>query len=118
MTQNIRDNKTIFELQEESDYVWQDGDDTALYDAGHAEGIKKALDIIDNCLRQEQLDTIPTSWMLKVIRHTIQSDVSGQEYSMVMTTIECPNHEGSFDCTPFCRVCEGEQEILYLASQE
>jgi len=24
--------------------------------------------------------------------------------------IECPNHEGSFDCTPFCTLCEGEQE--------
>jgi hypothetical protein len=23
---------------------------------------------------------------------------------------ECPNHEGSFDCTPFCNICEGEQE--------
>jgi len=29
-----------------------------------------------------------------------------------MNTImaECPNHEGAFDCTPFCDVCEGEQE--------
>lgn len=24
--------------------------------------------------------------------------------------VECPNHGGSFDCTPFCDVCEGEQE--------
>lgn len=24
--------------------------------------------------------------------------------------IECPKHEGSFDCTPFCDVCEGNQE--------
>ena len=23
--------------------------------------------------------------------------------------IECPNHDGSFDCTPFCRTCYGEQ---------
>ena len=23
---------------------------------------------------------------------------------------ECPNHGGAFDCTPFCNVCEGEQE--------
>lgn len=22
---------------------------------------------------------------------------------------ECPRHEGSFDCSPFCEVCEGEQ---------
>ena len=25
-------------------------------------------------------------------------------------TVECPNHNGSFDCTPFCRLCEGNQE--------
>jgi hypothetical protein len=24
--------------------------------------------------------------------------------------LECPNHEGNFDCTPFCNICEGEQE--------
>ena len=27
-----------------------------------------------------------------------------------MAKVECPNHEGNFDCTPFCAVCEGEQE--------
>lgn len=29
--------------------------------------------------------------------------------------IACPNHDGSFDCSPFCNVCGGEQE--YLPSQ-
>ena len=29
---------------------------------------------------------------------------------MTKTMAECPNHEGSFNCTPFCSVCEGEQE--------
>jgi hypothetical protein len=24
---------------------------------------------------------------------------------------ECPNHQGGFDCTPFCPLCEGSQEI-------
>ena len=24
--------------------------------------------------------------------------------------VECPNHEGNFDCNPFCRKCEGYQE--------
>jgi hypothetical protein len=24
---------------------------------------------------------------------------------------DCPNHEGAYDCTPFCPLCEGEQEI-------
>jgi len=30
---------------------------------------------------------------------------------MLDTTIECPRHEGSFDCTPFCNLCEGNQEV-------
>lgn len=30
--------------------------------------------------------------------------------------MECPNHEGAFDCTPFCNVCEGTQEVMYVAS--
>ena len=25
-------------------------------------------------------------------------------------TVVCPNHEGGFDCTPFCNLCEGNQE--------
>lgn len=25
----------------------------------------------------------------------------------------CPNHDGEFDCHPFCRVCEGQQEYTY-----
>ena len=40
---------------------------------------------------------------------------------------ECPNHAGAYDCTPFCPVCFGEQEIekkgkimnkIYLARLE
>jgi hypothetical protein len=26
------------------------------------------------------------------------------------TMAPCPNHEGAYDCTPFCPICEGEQE--------
>lgn len=25
--------------------------------------------------------------------------------------VECPNHGGNFDCTPFCELCEGNQEM-------
>jgi hypothetical protein len=35
-----------------------------------------------------------------------------------MTTLACPNHKGSFDCTPFCTFCEGEQEIELSESQD
>jgi len=30
--------------------------------------------------------------------------------------VECPNHEGGFDCTPFCNLCEGEQVYYPLPS--
>ena len=26
-------------------------------------------------------------------------------------SVLCPNHEGNYDCTPFCNVCEGNQEL-------
>lgn len=34
---------------------------------------------------------------------------------------ECPNHLGAFDCTPFCEVCGGVQEVqgnIYLTEAE
>ena len=35
-------------------------------------------------------------------------------------TVECPRHNGNFDCNPFCNLCEGNQEttlddLLYQA---
>jgi hypothetical protein len=29
--------------------------------------------------------------------------------------VPCPKHEGAFDCTPFCEVCEGNQEVTVTA---
>jgi len=34
-------------------------------------------------------------------------DCDGDIMNTLMT--DCPRHEGAFDCTPFCEVCEGEQ---------
>ena len=31
--------------------------------------------------------------------------------TMLDVSVECPRHEGNFDCTPFCGVCEGNQEL-------
>jgi hypothetical protein len=38
-----------------------------------------------------------------------------EEYGLEPTScghskLECPKHGGAFDCTPFCQVCEGNQE--------
>lgn len=29
--------------------------------------------------------------------------------------VECPEHGGGFDCTPFCKTCEGEQGYYPLS---
>jgi hypothetical protein len=39
---------------------------------------------------------------MSVVQHTMETMMK-----------ECPNHNGSFDCSPFCRICEGEQEYQY-----
>lgn len=50
MTQVIRNDKTIFELQEDPGYEWEDGDDSALYDAGWEDARNKAIDIMQQTL--------------------------------------------------------------------
>lgn len=36
---------------------------------------------------------------------------SSYEPVLTKTPVECPNHGGAFDCTPFCPLCEGSQEV-------
>lgn len=31
--------------------------------------------------------------------------------SFLDVSVLCPRHEGNFDCTPFCGICEGNQEL-------
>ena len=41
------------------------------------------------------------------------SVIPGNPYPKVTLrgiVIACPNHGGNYDCTPFCNLCEGEQE--------
>lgn len=33
-------------------------------------------------------------------------------------SIICPNHHGAYDCTPFCRLCEGNQEYTPVVEVE
>ena len=35
------------------------------------------------------------------------SEVDAKVVTMIKV---CPEHGGGFDCTPFCSICEGEQE--------
>jgi len=72
----VRDGKTIEELQAEPDYEWQDGDDSALYDAGYAAGKQYAVEILDIALSKddESLSLIPTRWLLKIMRHSILNE--------------------------------------------
>ena len=83
MTQVIRDNKTIRELQAEPDYEWQDGDDTALYDEGYDEGYKegitKAITILDNVRRQPEVDRLPSGFTVSVVIATLRKIAQGEE---------------------------------------
>jgi hypothetical protein len=36
---------------------------------------------------------------------------------IVTMMIECPVHEGGFDCNPFCDICEGDQEYEYTETR-
>ena len=79
MTQVIRDNKTIRELQAEPDYEWQDGDDTALYDEGYMDGITKAITILDNVRRQPEVDRLPSGFTVSVVIATLRKIAQGED---------------------------------------
>jgi len=52
-----------------------------------------------------EADTEAEAWQL------MESGDYTHEEAITELRLECPNHEGDFDCTPFCPECEGEQEL-------
>ena len=79
MTQVIRNNKTISELQAEPDYEWQDGDDSALWDDGYREGITKAITILDSVRQQPEVDRLPSGFTVSVVIATLRKVLEGED---------------------------------------
>ena len=79
MTQAIRDNKTIRELQAEPDYEWKDGDDAALYDEGYMDGITKAITILDSVRQQPEVDRLPSGFTVSVVIATLRKILEGED---------------------------------------
>jgi len=79
MTQVIRDNKTIRELQSEPDYEWKDGDDAALYDEGYRDGITKAITILDSVRQQPEVDRLPSGFTVSVVIATLRNILEGED---------------------------------------
>ena len=77
MTQVIRNNKTIKELQAEPDYEWQDGDDTALYEEGYYDGILKALEIINSVRNTENVERVPFHLTMSAVASTLRELAKG-----------------------------------------
>jgi hypothetical protein len=50
------------------------------------------------------------SELLKKLNGSIARELSNI-LAEELARIDCPNHGGAYDCTPFCPACEGEQEI-------
>ena len=82
MTQVIRDNKTIFELQAEPDYEWQDGDDGALYDAGYYDGLIKAVEIINSVRNTENVERVPFHLTMSAVASTLRTIANGGNNGM------------------------------------
>lgn len=49
------------------------------------------------------------SELLKKLNGPIAKELS-KIVAEELAAIECPEHGGNFDCTPFCKTCEGNQE--------
>ena len=77
MTQVIRNNKTISELQAEPDYEWQDGDDTALYEQGYYDGIVKAIQILDSVRNTPNVERVPFHLTMSAVASTLRELAKG-----------------------------------------
>ena len=49
------------------------------------------------------------SELLKKLNGPIAQELS-KILAKELAKVECPEHSGAFDCTPFCKTCEGNQE--------
>ena len=78
MTQVIRNNKTIKELQAVPDYEWEDGDDAALYDAGYYDGLVKAIEIINSVRNTENVDRVPFHLTMSAVVATLRTIANGE----------------------------------------
>jgi hypothetical protein len=68
-----------------------------IYNEGYADGVVDTVNFI------RENESIDINWrdVLNAINiKTILENVK----------VECPEHGGNFDCTPFCKTCEGNQE--------
>jgi hypothetical protein len=50
------------------------------------------------------------SELLKKLNGSIAKELSNI-LAEELARIDCPNHGGAYDCTPFCELCAGEQEV-------
>lgn len=44
--------------------------------------------------------------------HQGEYDAYQSVLSMMGTKKPCPKHNGAYDCTPFCSLCGGSQEVI------
>jgi hypothetical protein len=57
------------------------------------------------------LDCVDCEALLTMWKLENDDEKNDWEKKMTATMTPCPNHEGAYDCTPFCEVCSGNQEI-------
>jgi hypothetical protein len=66
----------------------------------------KYLELLQDCKTWED----PAEQLWAIVAWQVAFDHPEIGYLESRQVLVCPNHEGSFDCTPFCEVCEGKQE--------
>jgi hypothetical protein len=67
---------------------------------------KNYLELLQDCKTWEN----PAEQLWAIVSYQVFSDYPAIGWMNSNQVITCPNHEGSFDCTPFCELCEGNQE--------
>jgi len=83
--------------------------------------VQEVLDDLEDCNFHALCDLLAYAYGLpRNLPHEVSSEAYDRaknylvDYRMNRFSagmVPCPKHEGAYDCTPFCEVCEGDQEV-------
>jgi hypothetical protein len=68
------------------------------------------IDTLTGFLGQDISNPLTPDHLREAYENIYTQLVSANAESCTHEKIECAEHEGNFDCNPFCRKCEGFQE--------
>lgn len=74
----------------------------------------KYLELLQDCKTWEN----PAEQLWAIVSFQVFHEYPETGWINSNKVLPCPRHEGNFDCTPFCDICEGKQDYEYTPTRK